>query len=103
VPGRGVVRRTKRKRDPDKVISMMERRALDYLETELKINIASPGNDVAVSRILRALKEFKRDEAPAQSTDGRSALQRQFRFDAGVADQRVSPGSQPDDGGNPEA
>jgi hypothetical protein len=75
----------------------MERRALDYLEAQLKLYIASPGNDAEVARILRALKEFSRDE-PAPKSDGRSALQGQFRFGSGVEDQREEPPVEPDEG-----
>lgn len=104
MPGRGVIRRTKRKRDPDWIIGMMERRALDYLEKELQLNIDSPGNAQEVSRILRAIKEFKpSDPAASQPANDRAALQRQFRFDAGVEDQRGGAAGEAEPRGDPEA
>src|SRR5688572_26217960 len=100
--GRGVIRRTKRRRNPGKVVGMMRRRALDYLEKELKLALDSPGNAEEVARILRILEVYDEPE-PTPESNGRSALQRQFGFDPAVAPQRDEPAEEPDDGGDPEA
>jgi hypothetical protein len=63
------------------VIDRLERNALDYLESELRLYVNSPGNHDEVARILKTLQIYKRAAAAEQpdSASGAPAAPSQRR------------------------
>ena len=68
MPGRGITRNSKNRRSNAEIqddlsadkLAELERKAIAYLEEELRLLTSTPGNFVEVSRVLKLLKDHKR-------------------------------------------
>jgi hypothetical protein len=84
VGARGLPRRSKAKRPTDAVadakIVELTLKSLEYLEREVEIYTASPGNHAEVIRILKALADYGGDDGPVR--DVGSARKDAFRLDS---------------------
>lgn len=68
-------------RPTDERVEALKQRAVDYLEGELAIFSASPGNYQDVVRILKALDTYAPSPGTPSTRDARESLRDRFRLD----------------------